>query len=188
VVLVLAAAGGVGLAAVEIARHLGAHVIGAAAGGDKCALARAHGAHDTVDYRAEGWSETAKALTNGHGADVIVDPVGGRATAEALRALAHDGRLLIVGFSSGEIPQIPANRLLLKRASAIGVYWNHQRDAVMLARVARQLTALARSGAIQPHIGASLALAELPLALAALAERRTTGKVLLTTGAREVTP
>jgi len=188
VVLVLAAAGGVGLAAVEIARHLGARVIAAAGGDDKCAIARGHGADDTIDYRAADWSETAKALTDGRGADVIVDPVGGRATAEALRALAPGGRLLIVGFSSGEIPQIPANRLLLKRASAIGVYWNHRRDAEMLARVARRLTELAENGAIRPHIGASFALEELPSALAALAERRTTGKVLLTTGEREPSP
>jgi NADPH2:quinone reductase len=185
VVLVLAAAGGVGLAAVEIARHLNARVIAAAGGDDKCALAQAHGAHGTIDYRAEGWSETAKSLADGRGADVIVDPVGGRATTEALRALAYGGRLLIVGFSSGEVPQIPANRLLLKRASAIGVYWNHERDAEMLARVTRQLTALANRGAIRPHIGESFAFEELPRALAALAERRTTGKVLLTTHERE---
>jgi NADPH2:quinone reductase len=187
-VLVLAAAGGVGLAAVEIACHLGARVIAAAGGDDKCALARAHGAHDAIDYRGKGWSEAVKALTGGRGVDVIVDPVGGAATNEALRALAWDGRLLVVGFSSGDIPQIPANRLLLKRASAIGVYWNHDRDTVMLARVAGQLSSLLKAGAIQPHIGAAFMFENLPQALAALAERRTTGKVLLTAREKERTP
>jgi NADPH2:quinone reductase len=104
-VLVLAAAGGVGLAAVEIARHLGARVIAAAGGAEKCVLARAHGAHDAVDYRHEGWADAVKALTNGHGADVIVDPVGGPHCTTALRLMNWGARLLLVGFSSGEIPQ-----------------------------------------------------------------------------------
>jgi NADPH:quinone reductase len=178
-VLVLAAAGGVGLASVEIAKHLGARVIAAARGEEKLALARAHGADDAVDYGREGWSESVRALTEGRGADVILDPVGGPATKEALRALAWEGRLLIVGFSSGEIPQIPANRLLLKRASAIGVYWDHDRDAAMLARLTPKLMELAERKLIRPHIGARLAPAELPQALSALAARRVTGKAVL---------
>ena len=132
-VLVLAAAGGIGLAAVEIAHALGARVIAAASGADKGALAREHGADAAIDYRGGGWSKNVNALTDGRGADIIVDPVGGAATKEAMRALAWEGRLLVVGFASGEIPAIPANRLLLNRASAIGVYWNHDRDAVMLS-------------------------------------------------------
>ena len=179
-VLVLAAAGGVGLASVEIAHALGARVIAAAGDAEKGALARAHGADDVVDYRSEGWSGTVKALTDGRGADIIVDPVGGAATKEALRALAWQGRLLVVGFASGDIPQIPANRLLLNRASAIGVYWNHDRDAEMIARVTRALTAMLSSGAIRPHIGGTYPFTQLPQALTALAERRTTGKVILT--------
>lgn len=179
-VLVLAAAGGVGLASVEIAHALGARVIAAAGDAEKGALARAHGADDVVDYRSEGWSGTVKALTDGRGVDIIVDPVGGAATKEALRALAWQGRLLVVGFASGDIPQIPANRLLLNRASAIGVYWNHDRDAEMIARVTRALTAMLSSGAIRPHIGGTYPFTQLPQALTALAERRTTGKVILT--------
>jgi len=178
-VLVLAAAGGVGLAAVEIARHFGARVIAAAGGADKCDLAKAHGAHEAVDYRADGWSMTVKQLTGGKGVNVIVDPVGGAIAKEALRLIDFDGRYLIVGFSSGEIPQIPANRLLLKRAAAIGVYWNHDRDAAMLARVTARLTELAEAGAIKPHIGETFAFDRLPDALAALSQRRTTGKVLI---------
>ena len=177
--LVLAAAGGVGLACVEIATRLGARVIAAAGGEGKCALARHYGALEAVDYREENWSDVLKSLTKGQGVDVIVDPVGGAATSEALRAIAWEGRLLIVGFSSGEIPRIPANRLLLKRASAIGVYWSHDRDAPMLTRVTRELTALMTSGALRPHIGARFPFNQLPQALASLAERRSTGKVLL---------
>jgi NADPH2:quinone reductase len=179
-VLVLAAAGGVGLAAVEIAAHLGAQVIAAAGGDDKCALAKAHGAQSTIDYRKDGWSAAIKDMTGGKGVDVIVDPVGGAAAKEALRVLGWEARYLVVGFSSGEIPQIPANRLLLRRASAIGVYWNHDRDATMLARATKRLTDLADAGAIRPHIGEIFAFDQLPQALTALSQRRTTGKVLLT--------
>ncbi|MFA6265079.1 MAG: NADPH:quinone oxidoreductase family protein [Pseudolabrys sp.] len=179
-VLVLAAAGGVGLAAVEIARHLGARIIAAAGGDDKCALAKRHGAHEAIDYRKDGWSAAIKDVTNGNGVDVVVDPVGGAAAKDAMRVLGWNARYLIVGFSSGEIPQIPANRLLLKRASAIGVYWSHDRDAAMLARIATSLTELAEAGAIKPHVGETFAFDQLPQALAALAERRTSGKVLLT--------
>jgi NADPH2:quinone reductase len=179
-VLVLAASGGIGLAAVEIARHLGARVIAAAGGDDKCALARAHGAHEAVDYRAAGWSDTVKTLTGGKGVDVVLDPVGGAASKDAMRMLSWQGRLLIVGFASGEIPQIPANWLLLKRASAIGVYWNHDHDGAMLARVSDKLTAMARDGAIRPHIGGTFAFEDLPKALDAFRQRRTFGKVVLT--------
>ncbi|MDI1262274.1 MAG: NADPH:quinone oxidoreductase family protein [bacterium] len=178
-VLVLAAAGGVGLAAVEIARHLGARVIAAAGGEAKCLLARQHGAHAAVDYRQENWGDEITRLTAGRGVDVIVDPVGGVATKQAIRMVASDGRLLIVGFASGEIPQIPANRLLLKRASAIGVYWNHDRDATMLGRVSDRLAALLHDNAIRPCIGATFAFDRLPEALEALAGRRTTGKVAI---------
>lgn len=179
-VLVLAAAGGVGLAAVEIAHALGARVIAAASSAEKATFAREHGADEVIDYSADGWSAKVKALTDGRGVDIIVDPVGGAATKEALRALAWKGRLLVVGFASGEIPQIPANRLLLNRASAIGVYWNHDRDVEMVARVTQALTAMLTSGAIRPHIGGAFPFTQLPQALTALAERRTAGKVILT--------
>jgi len=179
-VLVLAAAGGVGLAAVEIAHALGAHVIAAAGSAEKGAMAREHGADEVVDYSADGWSSKVKALTDGRGVDIVVDPVGGAATKEALRALAWKGRLLVVGFASGEVPAIPANRLLLNRAAAIGVYWNHDRDAEMVARVTQRLTSMLSAGAIRPHIGGTFPFTELPQALTALAERRSTGKVILT--------
>jgi NADPH2:quinone reductase len=187
-VLVLAAAGGVGLAAVEIARALGARVIAAAGGDDKGRLAREHGADEAIDYREDGWSKKVKALSGGRGADVVVDPVGGAATKEALRALAWEGRLLVVGFASGEVPAIPANRLLLNRAAAIGVYWNHDRDGAMLGRVTQRLRTMLSSGAIRPHIGDTFSFAQLPKALAALAQRRTTGKAILTLAPKDPSP
>jgi NADPH:quinone reductase len=179
-VLVLAAAGGVGLAAVEVAKQLGARVIAAAGGAEKCALARAHGADEAADYQENDWGDRVKAITGDRGVDAIVDPVGGELTRQALRLLAWGGRLLIVGFSSGEIPQIPANRLLLRRACAIGVYWDHDRDAPMLARIARQLLEFSAAGVIRPHIGATFAFEDLPDALVALKGRKTAGKTVLT--------
>jgi NADPH2:quinone reductase len=136
-------------------------------------------AHETLDYRHESWSDQVKALTNGHGVDVIVDPVGGDATREALRAIAWNGRLMVVGFASGEIPQIPANRLLLRRASAVGVYWDHDRDAAMLSRVSSELTRLAQQRTIRPHVGGTYPFEALPAALSDLAQRRITGKAVI---------
>lgn len=182
-VLVLAAAGGVGLAAVEIAAALGARVIGAAGGEAKCALAREHGAAEAVDYRSPNWPERVKAVTGGRGVDVVFDPVGGDESEAALRLLAPGGRFLIVGFASGRIPKIPANRLLLKRASAIGVYWNHDTDGKMIARANGRLCELLRGGAIRPHVGARYVFEELPQALADLSSRRTAGKSILAVGA-----
>ena len=181
-VLVLAAAGGVGLAAVEVAAALGARVLAAAGGPEKGALARHHGAEIAIDYRAEDWVGLVKAATGGRGVDVVFDPVGGDEGLAALRLLATGGRYLVVGFASGKIPQIPANRLLLKRASAIGVYWSHDTDGPMLERVNARLSGLLASGAIRPHVGAVYDFDDLPSALADLAERRTTGKVLLRVG------
>jgi NADPH2:quinone reductase len=178
-VLVLAAAGGVGLAAVEIAWHLGARVIAAAGGQEKCALARQHGAHEAVDYCDKRWVDEVNTLTAGHGVNVVFDSVGGDASKEALRLLAWHARWLIVGFSSGEIPKVPAHRLLLRRASGIGVYWNHDRDGPMLKRIAGRIFQLCEQNVIRPHIGAVFELPDLPRALVALAARQTTGKVII---------
>lgn len=178
-VLALAAAGGVGLAAVQIARDLGAQVVAAAGGAEKCALAKANGAHEVVDYRLEGWRDRVMDMTGRRGVDVIVDPVGGDISNEAMRAIGWGGRLLIVGFSSGDLPRIAANRLLLRRASAIGVYWNHDHDGPMLRRVARELADLAVSGAIKPHIGGVFKFADAKAALRALGDRKTTGKAVI---------
>jgi NADPH:quinone reductase len=178
-VLVLAAAGGVGLAAVQIAATRGATVIACAGDDVKCAIAAQNGAHHTLNYRQEGWSKRCKELTGGRGVDIVVDPVGGEATGESLRALGMNGRLLIVGFASGDIPMIPANRLLLKRISAIGVYWNHGSDSEMLARVNQRMMADLANGVIQPQVDIREGLASLPQALSDLQARQTSGKIIL---------
>lgn len=180
-VLVLAAAGGTGLAMVEVAKHYGAFVIAAAGGAEKCALTLEHGADIAIDYRRVPLLDQVRTATIGRGVSVVVDTVGGSATLDALRLLSWAGRLLVVGFSSGEIPQIPANRLMLRRLSAIGVYWDHSHDQEMLARTTGRLSELAASGAFRPHIGAVFPFNELPQALAALGKRDTTGKVILKT-------
>lgn len=181
-VLVHAAAGGVGLAAVQIASARGARVIAAAGSGEKRDLAIANGASASIDPAESNWSAGIKELTGGRGVDVVVDPVGGDVTAESLRAIAMDGRLLIVGFAGGEIPKIPANRLLLKRAAAIGVYWNHDADGEMLARVTKAMAADLASGAIRPVVDRRKGLEALPQALADLGARRTVGKVIIEIG------
>jgi NADPH2:quinone reductase len=180
-VLVLAAAGGTGLAMVEVAKHYGAFVIAAAGGADKCALTQAHGADIAIDYRRGPLIDQVRAVTIGRGVNVVVDSVGGDATMDALRLLTWGGRLLIVGFSSGTIPQLPANRLMLRRLSAIGVYWDNTRDQDAITRTNERLSNLVASGEVRPHIGAVFPFDELPQALAALGDRGTTGKVILKT-------
>ena len=121
--LVLGAAGGVGLAAIEIGKALGARVIACASTDDKLAVCREHGADATINYATEDLRERIKALTGGNGADVVYDPVGGPYTEPALRSIAWRGRLLVVGFAAGEIPKIPLNLTLLKGCSIVGVFW-----------------------------------------------------------------
>ena len=121
--LVLGAAGGVGLAAVEIGKALGARVIAAASSAEKLAVCRAHGADETIDYATEDLRARLKQLTGDKGADVVYDPVGGPYTEPAIRSTAWRGRYLIVGFANGEIPRIPLNLMLLKGSSLVGVYW-----------------------------------------------------------------
>ncbi|WP_448509016.1 NADPH:quinone oxidoreductase family protein [Immundisolibacter sp.] len=179
--LVLAAAGGVGLATVQLGRALGLRVLAAAGGPDKCALCLEHGAELAFDYRDPAWAEQVKATTGGRGVDAVFDPVGGAYTAQALRLLAFGGRLLIVGFAAGSIPEIPANRLLLKDLSALGVVWGAWRRRNRPA-AAKQMTALFdlwQQGAIAPLVSQRRPLSEAPQAIADLGARRTTGKVLL---------
>lgn len=181
-VLVHAAAGAVGLASVEIAVAMGARVIATAGAVARLAPALARGAAHGVSYGDSDWYGQVKDLTGGQGADVIVDPVGGQVGEDSLRCIARDGRLLIVGFASGRMPRLAANRLLLKRASARGVYWNHDRDGPMLAEMTRRISDLAARGAISPLIGETYPFADLPRALADLAGRKVTGKALLRMG------
>ncbi len=178
-VLIHAAAGGVGLAAVQIAKAYGARVIAAATGPAKCELVRAHGADVAVDYGAEDFVAAVADATGGAGADIILDSVGGEVTLKSLRCLARGGQLLIVGFSSGEIAEIPANRLLLRRAVARGIYWDHDRDAEMVARCVATLIELCLDGRIRPVVDDRYGFDEAPRALEDLGAGRSVGKLVL---------
>ena len=178
-VLVHAAAGGVGLACVEVAAARGATVIATAGAQERVKTALDHGANHGVIYREDDWVQQIKSLTDGRGADIIVDPVGGQIGEDSLRCIAVDGTLLVVGFSSGKMPKLAANRLLLKRASAKGVYWNHDTDADLLNKVYADLSKLLSDGKINPHLGATYPFEGLLQALDDLANRRVMGKVAL---------
>ena len=179
--LVLGAAGGVGLAAVEIGKALGARVIACASSDDKLAVCREHGADETINYATEDLRERIKAITGGKGADVIYDPVGGSYTEPALRSIAWRGRLLVVGFAAGDIPKIPLNLTLLKGCAIVGVYWGEftRREPERFAQEMRQLGQWYGEGRIRPHISATYPLDRAADALNDMAQRRVVGKVVL---------
>ena len=180
--LVLGAAGGVGLAAVEIGKALGARVIACASSGEKLAVCASHGADATINYAAEDLRERVKALTDGRGVDVVYDPVGGAYTEPAFRSLAWRGRLLVVGFAAGEIPRLPLNLPLLKGAAVVGVFWGDfaRREPRAFADSVRQLGAWYREGKLRPHVSQTLPLARAAEALQLMASRQVTGKLVLT--------
>lgn len=180
-VLVHSAAGGVGLAAVQVAKALGARVIGTARGAHKAAIVRAEGADACLDYSDASWVEAVKALTDGRGADIVIDPVGGEITRASLRCLAWSGRLVVVGFAAGSIPAIPTNLLLLKNISLVGVHWGAYRthDRTQFIQTFDEVLDLWRRGLIAPVISRRHPMTEAPQALRDLAERRTHGKVVL---------
>ena len=175
------AAGGVGLAAVEVGKALGARVIATAGGADKLAVARAHGADALIDYKAEDLKARLKELAGPKGAEVHFDPVGGQAFEASLRAVAWEGRIVIVGFAGGGVPQIPANILLVKNASALGFYWGSYRrhDPARLAAQFDELFAWFVAGKLKPHVSHRLPLAEAAEGFRLLQERRATGKVVV---------
>ncbi|MCL4725015.1 MAG: NADPH:quinone oxidoreductase family protein, partial [Rhodocyclaceae bacterium] len=179
--LVLGAAGGVGAAAVEIGKAMGARVIAAASSGDKLALCRQLGADETIDYSREDLRQRALALTGEKGVDVVCDPVGGGYTEPALRALAWRGRLLIVGFAAGEIPKIPLNLALLKERSLIGVYWGDsvRHDPRGHMRNMQQLMAWFAEGKVRPVVSERFPLARAPEAMRRLLDRQVKGKVVI---------
>jgi NADPH2:quinone reductase len=178
---VLGAGGGVGLAAVELGKIAGARVVAVASSEDKLTAARAHGADATINYGSDDLREALKAATSGKGADVIYDPVGGRHTEAALRSLAWRGRLLVVGFADGNIPQIPANLLLIKGASAVGVFWGEfaRREPQANQAMLTELFGWLAQGKLRPHISQTYALADTPRALEALLSRRVVGKLVI---------
>jgi NADPH2:quinone reductase len=180
--LVLGAAGGVGLAAVEIGKALGARVIACASSDDKLAVCREHGADAGINYAAEDLRERIRALTDGRGADVVYDPVGGPYTEPAFRSLAWRGRLLVVGFAAGEIPKLPLNLPLLKGASVVGVFWGDfsRREPHAFAESVRRLGRWYADGKLHPHFSQTLPLARAGEALRALMDRRVSGKLVIT--------
>lgn len=179
--LVLGAAGGVGIAAVELGKKMGARVIAAASSDAKLAACVSRGADATINYATEDLKERIKALTDGRGADVIYDPVGGAYTEAALRGIAWRGRLLVVGFANGEIPKVPLNLALLKGCSIVGVFWGdftRREPATHLANT-RQLLQWVAAGEVKPLISARFPLARGTEALRAVKDRKVTGKVLV---------
>ena len=184
VLLVHGAAGGVGLAAVEVGRRMGATVIATASNEQKLALAESHGAHHGINYAEVDFRDRVKELTDGRGADVIFDPVGGDVFNQSIRCINWEGRILVIGFASGAIPELPVNLTLVKNMSVVGVYWGayRKRDSAVLQQSWQQLLAWYAEGALSPHVSATFPLEQTPAALASLMERRATGKVVVTIG------
>jgi len=187
--LVLGAAGGVGLAAVEIGAAMGARVIAAASSSERLELCRAHGATDLIDYKQEDLRGRLRELARG-GVDVVFDPVGGPFSEPALRAVGWNGRFLVIGFAAGDIPRIPLNLPLLKACQIVGVFWGAAvgRDPSLLASVVQDLGALWKEGKIRPHVAATYQLDDAGRALEALANRQVQGKMALTTSQLKQAP
>ena len=180
--LVLGAAGGVGVAAIEIGKALGARVIACASSDDKLAVCRQHGADATINYATEDLRERIKALTDGKGPDVVYDAVGGPYTEPAFRSIAWRGRLLVVGFAAGEIPKLPLNLALLKGASVVGVFWGDfgKREPKQFAESLRQIATWYEQGKVKPHVSQTFPLSRAAEALKLMAARQVKGKVVLT--------
>jgi NADPH2:quinone reductase len=181
--VVTGAAGGVGMTAVEIGKQLGANVIAIAGGPEKCAIAREHGADAAIDHRTDVIPERIKELTEGRGADVVYDPVGGDVFDACLKAVNWEARMLVIGFAAGRIQSVPANRILVKNISVIGVVWGAQtaRDPVMIARQLEGLLGWYAEGRLKPLVSKTFPMAEAPAAMEALLSRQHPGKIVLVT-------
>jgi NADPH2:quinone reductase len=182
--VVLGAAGGVGLAAVELGAVMGSTVVAAASSDDKLELCREHGASLTINYATEDLKARIREVTGGAGADVIYDPVGGAFSEPALRAIAWEGRFLVIGFAAGQIPAIPLNLALLKSCQIVGVYWGafvgrypdrHRQNV-------EELMGWWREGKLRPHVSSTYPLERASEAIRELADRRAKGKVVVTIG------
>ena len=180
-VLVLGAAGGVGSAAIQIARVMGARVIAAASTDEKCALCKTLGADATINYSKENLRDAIKALTDGKGPDVIYDPVGGDFSEPAFRSIAWRGRYLVVGFAAGPIPALPLNLALLKGASIVGVFWGDfaRREAEANAAMMAELAQWYADGKIKPVIDRTMPMSELKAAYAHMGSRGVQGKLVM---------
>ena len=179
--VVLGAAGGVGLAAVEIGKLMGAIVIAAASSADKLDLAAEYGADHLINYSETSLKDGIKEFTGGRGADVIFDPVGGELFEQCLRAVAWRGRILVVGFAGGQISTVPANLPLLKGCSIVGVFWGRfiDEEPQATARNIAELFGLLQEGKLKPHISKTYPLHEAATALQAIAARRVKGRILI---------
>jgi NADPH2:quinone reductase len=179
--VVLGASGGVGLAAIEIGKIMGARVIACASSEEKLAFAKAHGADETINYAREDLREALKRLGGARGVDVVYDPVGGPYAEPAVRSLGWEGRYLVVGFAAGDIPKIPLNLVLLKSCDIRGVLWGAwtQRDPKGQAALMKDIAAWCAEGKLSAHVHAVYPLAETAAALKAIAERKVMGKIVL---------
>jgi NADPH:quinone reductase len=181
---VLGAAGGVGLAAVELGKQMGARVIACASSDEKIAVCREHGADEGINYTREDLKERLKVLTEGRGVDVVYDPVGGPFSEPALRSTAWEGRFLVIGFAAGDIPRLPLNLTLLKGCSIVGVFWGAftgKEPARNRANI-EELMQWYIDGRIRPYVSATYPLEDVASALEAMERREVKGKVVLTTG------
>lgn len=179
--LVLGASGGVGLAAVELGKLMGARVIAAASTDEKLALCKEYGADETINYSSEDLKSSVKELTNGKGADVVYDPVGGQYSEAALRATAWEGRFLVVGFAAGDIPKIPLNLALLKGCAIVGVFWGSfaMKTPDKNIQNTMQLMQWYREGKLKPHIHGIYTLEDAPKALEEMMNRKVRGKIVI---------
>ena len=182
--LVLGAAGGVGLATVEIGKVMGARVIAAASSDEKLEVCKQHGADEVINYTTEDLRDRIKQLTGGKGVDVAFDPLGGDYSEPVLRSMAWGGRFLVIGFASGNIPRIPLNLPLLKVYSIVGVFWGAfmERDPKHGRENIQELITWMNEGKLKPHVSATYSLEQVADALNNLMERKVTGKGVLVTG------
>ena len=182
--LVLGAAGGVGLASVELGKLMGARVIAAASSDEKLEVCKQHGADDVINYTNEDLRERVKTLTGGNGVDVIVDPLGGNYSEPALRSIAWNGRFLVIGFAAGDIPRIPLNLTLLKGCSIVGVFWGSftEHEPRHNQENLQELLTWLTEGKLKPHISATYPLGHAADALNDVLNRKVKGKVVLLTG------
>ena len=180
-VLVLGAAGGIGIATIELAKAMGARVIAAASTAEKLATCRAQGADEVINYREQNLRDEVKRLTGGRGVDVVMDPVGGDYAEPALRSMAWRGRYLVVGFTDGQIPRLPLNLVLLKGCAIVGVFWGDfiQREPQAAQVDLRDLIEMLAKGQIKPLISGRYSLQEAPQAILELSQRRAQGKLIV---------
>jgi NADPH:quinone reductase len=180
--LVHAGAGGVGSAAIQLGKAAGATVIATAGSDEKVEVCRKLGADHAINYKTQDFVEEVKKLTGGRGADVVYDPVGGDVYDRSTKCVAFEGRIVIVGFTSGRIPQAAANHVLVKNYSVVGLHWGlySKRAPELIPLATKELLALYEAGKIKPYISTRLPLSEAPSALTSVAQGKSTGKVILT--------